>query len=118
MLGHLTNCGRNNSIFTGEHGKQVDVSGWSVKGDSMEVFDYYSAVDAIRFIVEQGEGSDPCNPVAWNQQDNKDLSHYFLFYSIVEKHEIQVLKKMPKIQTMNRLMLDYSKVGRELKFLW
>ena len=60
-------------------------------GHTLKVYDYYTAVDAIRDIVEQGEGSSPCNPVAWDTGKKKDLSHYFLFYSVAEKHEIQVV---------------------------
>ena len=89
-LGNLTNCGRNNSIFTGNVGRQVNVKHWSVHGHSLEVHDYISAVEAIQLIVDQGEGSSPCNPVAWNEENEKSLSHYFLFHSVAERREIKV----------------------------
>ena len=91
-LGNLTDCGKNNSIFTGDPSKQVDVQHWSVHGHTIKVHNYYTAVEAIQEIVEQGEGSSPCNPVAWDTGRRKDLSHYFLFYSVAEKHEIQVVE--------------------------
>ncbi|XP_078360553.1 uncharacterized protein LOC144644871 isoform X2 [Oculina patagonica] len=91
-LGNLTDCGKNNSIFTGDPGKQVDVQHWSVQGHTIKVHDYFTAVEAIQNIVEQGEGSSPCNPIAWDTGKKKDLSHYFLFYSVAEKHKIQVVE--------------------------
>lgn len=89
-LGNLTECGRNNSIFTGDPNRQVDFRHWSVHGHTLAVNNYFTAVEAIQDIIEQGEGSSPCNPVAWDTGKKKDLSHYFLFYSVAEKHEIQV----------------------------
>lgn len=89
-LGNLTECGRNNSIFTGDPNRQVDFQHWSVHGHTLAVHNYFTAVEAIQDIIEQGEGSSPCNPVAWDTGKKKDLSHYFLFYSVAEKHEIQV----------------------------
>ncbi|XP_078360554.1 uncharacterized protein LOC144644874 [Oculina patagonica] len=91
-LGNLTEYGRNNSIFTGDQSKQVDTKDWSVHGHTLKVYDYLTAVEAIQDIVEQGEGSSPCNPAFWNKENREDLSHYFLFYSIAEKHEIQVVE--------------------------
>ena len=64
-----------------------------MKGHSLEVYDYITAVDAIKAIVEQGEGSSPCNPIAWNTEAGKSLSHYFLFRSVAEKREIRVWNK-------------------------
>ena len=49
-----------------------------------------TAVEAIRTIVEQGEGSSPCNPISWSENNFTDLSHYFLFDSIVQGSEVQV----------------------------
>ena len=71
--------------------RQVDFGEWSVHGHTIKVYDYFTAVEAIEKIIEQGEGSSPCNPVAWDTGSGKDLSHYFLFYSVAEKHEIQVV---------------------------
>ena len=71
--------------------RQVDFGEWSVHGHTIKVYDYFTAVEAIEKIIEQGEGSSPCNPVAWDTGSRKDLSHYFLFYSVAEKHEIQVV---------------------------
>lgn len=90
-LDYLTDCGKNNSIFKGDMNRQVDFGEWSVHGHTIKVYDYFTAVEAIEKIIEQGEGSSPCNPVAWDTGSGKDLSHYFLFYSVAEKHEIQVV---------------------------
>ncbi|CAH3157234.1 unnamed protein product [Porites evermanni] len=91
-LSNLTDCGKNNSIFTGNRSRQVTLSGWSVHGHTIEVHNYLTAVDAIKEIIEQGEGSSPCNPVAWDTGSKKDLSHYFMFYSVAEEHEINVVE--------------------------
>lgn len=63
---------KNSDIFTGNQSKQV-VAFQSI--DDISVYDYYTAVDAIQGIIEQGEGSDPCNPPACNKNEMKDLSH-------------------------------------------
>ena len=89
-LGYLTNCGMDNSIFTGDKNEQVDYGEWSVHGHTLKVYDYHTAVEAIENIIEQGEGSSPCNPVAWDIGSAKGLSHYFLFNSVVEEREIIV----------------------------
>lgn len=98
-LGNLTGCGKDNSIFTGNRSKQVDFQYWSVRGHSIEVYDFITAVEAIKLILEQGEGNSPCNPMAWNTDEGKSLSHYFLFLSIAERREIRVWNK-----TMNLTM--------------
>lgn len=77
-LSNLIDCGKNNSIFTGNRSRQVNLSGWSVHGHTIEVHNYLTAVDAIKEIIEQGEGSSPCNPVARDTGSKKDLSHYFI----------------------------------------
>ena len=66
-----------------------------MRGHSIKVVDYDTAVEAIELIVDQGEGSNPCNPFTWNTGKKVDLSHYYLFYSIVEEHEIVVEPKSP-----------------------
>lgn len=62
------------------------------KHHNISVYDYHSAVDAIYTVIDQGEGSNPCNPITRNELGKKDLSHYFLFQSIVEERGIQVVK--------------------------
>ena len=111
VLGKLTDCGRNNSIFTGNPSKQVDSSYLTMHGHGLKVIDYPTAVEAIHDIVEQGEGSSPCNPVAWDE-GAKNLSHYFLFHSIAEKHEIQVSASPPEINNHDKDsgVVDYSEV--------
>ena len=89
-LGYLTDCGNNNSIFTGDVSKQVTHKKWTVSGHSMKVTDYLSAVDAIEAIVDQGEGSSPCNPDAISEEGNKELSHYYTFLSVSHGREIEV----------------------------
>ena len=56
----------------------------------MKVTDYISAVDAIEAIVDQGEGSSPCNPDAISEVGNKELSHYYTFLSVSHGREIEV----------------------------
>ena len=111
-LSNLTDCGKDNSIFTGDPNKQVDFHHWSVHGRSLKVTDFFTAVEAIRDIVEQGEGSSPCNPIAWDTGKIKDLSHYFLFYSVAEKHEIRVVesKSSPGENNADDSVVDFTKV--------
>lgn len=110
-LGKLTDCGRDNSIFTGDPSLQVDFKKYSVHYQGMKVTDYYTAVEAIRLIVDQGEGSSPCNPLAWSFYGTEQLSHYFLFYSVVENHELQVVNSTtPPDNNYGELVLDYSKM--------
>lgn len=110
-LGYLTDCGRNNNIFTGDEDRQVDFSEWSVHGHSLKVDDYWTAVEAIQDIIDQGEGSSPCNPVAWGTEGNKSLSHYFLFYSVAEKHEIEVVETTDRPDNSDdKTVVDYRKV--------
>ena len=111
-LGKLTDCGRDNSIFTGDPSLQDDFKKYSVHYQGMKVTDYYTAVEAIRLIVDQGEGSSPCNPLAWSFYGTEQLSHYFLFYSVVENHELQVVNSTtPPDNNYGELVLDYSKVS-------
>ena len=113
-LRNLTDYGKDNSIFTGDQNKQVDSQDWSVHGHTFKVYDYSTAVQAIQDIVEQGEGSSACNPVFWNKGKIEDLSHYFLFYSIAEKHEIQVFESASPPHDNNdaddESAMDYSEV--------
>jgi hypothetical protein len=107
-LGYLTHCGKNNSIFTGDPARQVDYV--SVHGYSLSVTGFASAVEAIKLIIEQGEGSSPCNPVAWSNGTVRDLSHYFLFYSIAEKRQILVKSQQEESGSVLDTVLDFSKV--------
>jgi len=117
-LGYLTDCGNNNSIFTGNESLQVDFSKFSVHHNGTMVTNYSTAKDAILEIVEQGEGSSECNPLSWSYKHAKQLSHYFLFYSVVEKHELQVVKSTePPDNRYGAFALDYSKVSSPLKLL-
>ena len=109
-LGNLTDCGKNNTIFTGDPSKQVDTQQAWVHGHTLKVYDYFTAVEAIQDIIEQGEGSSPCNPVAWDTGEEKDLSHYFLFYSIVETHEIQVFQPLSSVDGHDESVMDFSEV--------
>ena len=98
-LAYLTDCGKDDSIFIkpGRESSQVTVPGWKLHNhDNISVYDFYSAVDAIRTIVEEGEGSDPCNPITSADSGGaKDLSHYFYFHTIAEGRGIVVSKKNP-----------------------
>ena len=120
-LGNLTDYGKDNGIFTGDQSKQVDSRDWSVHGHTFKVYDYFTAVQALQDIVEQGEGSSACNPVVWNNGKREDLSHYFLFYSIAEKHEIQVFQSAPPLDDNDAdedSAVDYTKVQNRTLILY
>ena len=61
-----------------------------------EVTDLTTALAAIDEIVEGGEGSSPCNP--YNFYEGKaQLSHYFLFKCVAEKHQLRVHLNPPTV---------------------
>ena len=71
------------------------------------MYDYHTAVEAIENIIEQGEGSSPCNPVAWDIGSARGLSHYFLFNSVVEEREIIVAAAEENSEKLvSRLLID------------
>lgn len=86
----LTNNGKNQTIFSGDVSKQLSSDfKFGRYGTLFAVTDFKSAKRAIKQIIAEGEGSSPCNPLDWSN-DKGDLSHYFLFKSIVERHQINV----------------------------
>ena len=78
--------------ISGDPSRQISRDNFGGKyalGDLIPVTNLTTALAAIQEIVEEGEGSSPCNP--YNFYKNKaQLSHYFLFKCIVEKHQIRV----------------------------
>ena len=78
------------------------------------MYDFITAVEAIKLIVEQGEGSSPCNPMTWSTDDGKSLSHYFLFQSVAERREIRVWNKTLNltigINNGDRVMVNFTRV--------
>lgn len=112
-LGYLTDCGADNSIFTGDESKQVTYDGWTWSGHSMKVADYLSAVDAIKAIVDQGEGSSPCNPEAISEEGKMELSHYYTFLSVIQGHEIKV---SPNPHVGEEVNCKYDFTGPEIPF--
>ena len=87
VLAKLTNCGRDNSIFTPAR-KQLEF------GPLVKVIDFETALKGIQMIVEQGEGASPCNPLQSN--DSKTISHYFHFSSIVHKRAVKAFTSEEK----------------------
>lgn len=86
----LTNNGTNQTIFSGDNSKQLSFGfHFGRYGRLIAVTDFESAKQAIQEIIREGEGSSPCNPLDWSKNKG-DLSHYFLFTSIVERHKIKV----------------------------
>jgi len=89
-LTFLTNNGTNQTIFSGDKSKQLSFDfHFGRYGRLFAVTDFESAKRAIEEIITEGEGSSPCNPLDWSNNKG-DLSHYFLFKSIVERHKIKV----------------------------
>ena len=92
-LTFLAKNGTNRTIFSGDVSKQLWFDfPFGSRGKLIKVTDLTSARQAIEEIIREGEGCSPCNPFDW-KNDNGDLSHYFLFKSIVEAHEIHVSSK-------------------------
>lgn len=89
-LTFLTDNGKNQTIFSGDKSKQLSFDfHFGRYGRLFNVTDFKSAKRAIKEIIAEGEGSSPCNPLDWSNNKG-DLSHYFLFKSIVERHQIKV----------------------------
>lgn len=89
-LTFLTNNGTNQTIFSGDKSKQLSFDfHFGRYGRLFAVTDFKSARRAIKEIVAEGEGSSPCNPLDWSDKKG-DLSHYFVFKSIVERHQVKV----------------------------
>jgi collagen type VI alpha len=61
----------------GEGGKEVST-----------VHDFGTAVQAIKTIMKEGEGSSPCNPL----DESSGLSHYYKFASIANKRHLKTIK--------------------------
>ncbi|XP_028403095.1 uncharacterized protein LOC114525846 [Dendronephthya gigantea] len=65
----------------GERGKEV-----------IKIHDFGTAMQAIKNIIEEGEGSSPCNPL----DESTDLSHYYKFASIANKRHLKTIEKDSK----------------------
>ena len=66
-----------------------NVGGDYALGDLINVTDLDSALKAIDQIVKEGEGSSACNPYNF-YKDQAQLSHYYLFKCVAEKHQLRV----------------------------
>ena len=107
VLGKLTNCGRDNSIFKSTR-KQLEF------GPLVKVIDFETALEGIQIIVEQGEGASPCSPL--QSKDSKTISHYFHFSSIVHKRAVKVFAPEEK-KNMKAKQYDPIYGPRILTFL-
>lgn len=110
VLAHLTNCGTNNSIFTGNVSRQLttDESRYG-NGKLKKVTDYVSAVEAVKVVIEEGEGTSDCDPAIHYFDAKDDLSHYSLFHTIVKGHRVNIKrKKDPKEATFSESSADVS----------
>ena len=74
--------------------KWDNLGGKYALGDLIEVTDLKTALAAIDQIVKEGEGSSPCNPFNFYKGEAQ-LSHYFLFKCVVEKHQLRVHLDQP-----------------------
>ena len=92
---HLNECFVCGCV-AGSESKQIDGHGAYFAnakyghGKLLKVKNLETALGAIQEIVAQGEGSSPCNPIAVELDHGRDLSHYFLFQSIVEGAYVNV----------------------------
>ena len=111
----LTKNGTDNSIFIGDPSKQLFWPGstFGRRAHLINVTDYNTTKQAIEEIKREGEGSSPCNPLDWWKVNGSDLSHYFLFKSIVEQHQITVNitdggQNVEEVSQVNSLLLNYA----------
>ncbi|XP_028414929.1 uncharacterized protein LOC114538017 [Dendronephthya gigantea] len=97
---------------------QLEVGGKSGK-KVMKVYDFGTAVQAIKNIVKEGEGSSPCNPL----DQNTDLSHYYKFASMANKRHIKTIQKDSKVETtdpdhecLGSKASTFAYIGKKLPF--
>ncbi|KAJ7393674.1 positive regulation of synapse structural plasticity [Desmophyllum pertusum] len=109
-LGNLTDCGRNNSIFTGDPNKQVDFHHWSVHGHSLKVYDYFTAVEAIQDIVEQVKVALRVTPLPGIQGRRRTFHITSCSTQVVEKHEIQVVETVSPPDNDDDSVVDFTKL--------
>lgn len=74
--------------FVGDESLQLEYSP-STFG-LFKVTDLRTALEALALIVDQGEGSNACNPQWVEEEIVRGLSHYYRFMSIVKGHEVRV----------------------------
>ncbi|CAD5113095.1 unnamed protein product [Dimorphilus gyrociliatus] len=76
----------NTTIFTGLKSRQVKDDDWysDVDGKPFAVTNLRTAKRAVAQIVEEGEGSDVCNPLT----TSKHLSHYYLFSQMAKERDL------------------------------
>ena len=104
VIAKLTNCGANESIFTGKKELQLTTDKYRYgNGHLIEVNDYVSAVTAIKIIIEEGEGTSDCDPkVRYSDNTNEDISHYTMFETITKGHRIELQKREPRARKMKQ----------------
>ena len=90
VVAHLTDCGANESLFTGKKELQLTTDNYHYgNGKLIEVNDYVSAVTAIKTIIEEGEGTSDCDPKVHYFDSHDDISHYTMFETITKGHRIR-----------------------------
>jgi len=104
VIARLTNCGANESIFTGKQELQLATDKYRYgNGRLIEVNDYVSAVTAIKMVIEEGEGTSDCDPkVRYADNANEDISHYTLFETITKGHRIELQKREMRTRKMEQ----------------
>ena len=110
VLAHLTNCGTNNSIFTGNVSRQLttDESRYG-NGKLKKVTDYVSAIEAMKVIIQEGEGTSSCDPAVHYFDAQDDLSHYSMFHTIIKGHRVNIKRKTdPKKENFSKFSTDVS----------
>ena len=99
----LTNCGADESIFTGKRELQLTTDGYHYgNGKMIEVNDYVSAVTAIKMVIEEGEGTSDCDPIVHYFDASDDLSHYKMFETITKGYQIRKKKEKKKFGRLGR----------------
>ena len=73
---------------------QLEVRGGGGK-EVTKVHDFGTAVQAIKNIMEEGEGSSPCNPL----DESSGLSHYYKFASIANRRHLKTIKNDSKVSS-------------------
>ncbi len=110
VIAKLTNCGADNSIFTGDPNRQLTTDSYHYgNGKLFKVTDYVSAIKAVMTIIEEGEGTSDCDPAVHYVKEQDDLSHYTMFHTILQQRRINIKKKVKGVESYYNSTWEVSK---------
>eukprot|EP00795_Rhopilema_esculentum_P016980 gene16980-8483_t len=109
VFAYLTDCGKNDSIFTGNASLQLTTDGFRYgNGKLTKVNDYATAIYAIKTVIEEGEGTSGCDPSVHYFDAGDDFSHYSMFHTIIKKRRVSIKHRNSKLWRKYSNSSDYE----------